>query len=164
MSALLYVVLAALVLFGIIVFYNVRYTIKQRPKQEKSKEKVEKQIKPKVKKEKKERTKIEMLSKDQFLRPSDIVKKQQEEKRKQLEEQKKLEEAKLAKEMEEQSKKVKEGESIFTDYEDAGDGPLTEEKPEPAQTVEDKEISDEIKSLSPELKALLFGDVLKPKE
>jgi len=166
---------AILILFAIIVFYNIRYKMKNAPKKEKPK-------KEKVKKEKaKKQKKIdnELIKKDEFLRPSDIakqqqaLKKQQEEELRKIEEQIKAEEEAKRKAEEESRKKAEEearaskaGEGYTTnrDFQGYGDRPLTEGKPDEEIEIIEPNISEEIKNLSPEMKALLFGDVLKPKK
>ena len=175
---------AILLLFAIIVFYNVRYKMKTAPKKEKPKEeKPAKEKKEKVKQEKAEKkpknNDNELLRKDAFVRPSDIAKqqqairKQQEEERRKAEEQKRAEEeakmkaeeeARIKAEEEARASKVGEGYTSNRDFQGFGDRPLTEGKPDEEVEIIKPDISEEIKNLSPEMKALLFGDVLKPKK
>lgn len=174
MSTELVLILIVVAVFAVILIFNFRFSLKQKEKSDEPKEKKEK---PKKEKAEKKRNNgkgdtPEFVRKDQFLRPSDIAKAQQEEKRKLKEQQKAEEEAtKKAEEEKRQSEKVHEGETDNADFDYAGDAPLSEvESPQENQneSSEDVEIiepniSEEIKNLSPEMKALLFGDVLKKK-
>ena len=171
---------AVLILFLIIVFYNVRYKNKTSPKKEKTpKEKVVKEKKEKVKKNKKDDN--ELIKKDAFIRPMDLAKQEQAVRRQKEEEQRKIEEEiRLAEEekrkaeedarikaLEEQREsKAGEGYTTNKDFQGYGDRPLTEGKPDTDKDIEiiEPNISEEIKNLSPEMKALLFGDVLKQKK
>lgn len=170
MSTELIIILVVALIFGAIVLYNFRFFLKQKSKNDEPKEKVEKPKKEKIIKEKKVRDGAgktpEMLKKDQFLRPSDIAKAQAEEKRKILEQQQAEEEQrKKEDEARRDAEKIKEGETDNESFQYAGDAPFSEVEEKKDEDVEiiEPNISEEIKNLSPEMKALLFGDVLKQK-
>ena len=175
MSVVIWALLAVLLIFFIIIGSRIVVKAKAKskaPKEEKPKEKKEKKVKepkpPKEKKEKKGKPKKEK-HKNEFIRPSDIAWAELREK------QKREAELKAQKEAEEAKRNgLAEGESDnpnFTEPDD--DWNMDDEKPEPTPTQKPdgtglttektSEMAEEIKNLSPEMKALLFGDVLDKK-
>ena len=154
MSAIWYAVIAVALLFLIIMLLNSRFYRKQGTKEKAPKEKKEKhkkEKKEKVKKEKAPKKKKEKAS-SKFVRPRDLIK--------QKEAQKAEEEAKRKAEEETkpQAPELGEGESDNPNFTE----PALEVKKD-AETTKEETLADEIKRLSPEMKALIFGDALDKK-
>ena len=154
MSAIWYAVIAVALLFLIIMLLNSRFYRKQGTKEKAPKEKKEKhkkEKKEKVKKEKAPKEKKEKAS-SKFVRPRDLIK--------QKEAQKAEEEAKRKAEEETkpQAPELGEGESDNPNFTE----PALEVKKD-AETTKEETLADEIKRLSPEMKALIFGDALDKK-
>lgn len=154
MSAIWYAVIAVALLFLIIMLLNSRFYRKQgskgkAPKEKKEKHKKEK--KEKVKKEKAPKEKKEKAS-SKFVRPRDLIK--------QKEAQKAEEEAKRKAEEETkpEAPELGEGESDNPNFTEP---PLEVKKD--AEGIKEETLADEIKRLSPEMKALIFGDALDKK-
>ena len=138
----------------IIILLNSRFYSKQGAKEKAPKEKKEKpkkEKKEKVKKEKAPKEKKERTS-SKFVRPRDLIK--------QKEAQKAAEEAKRKAEEEAQPKapELGEGESDNPNFTE----PSLDVKQE-TSTPKEETLADEIKRLSPEMKALIFGDALDKK-
>ena len=157
MSAIWYAVIAVALLFLIIMLLNSRFYRKQGTKEKAPKEKKEKH--KKEKKEKKEKVKKEKAPKEKkekasskFVRPRDLIK--------QKEAQKAEEEAKRKAEEETkpQAPELGEGESDNPNFTEP---PLEVKKD--SEAIKEETLADEIKRLSPEMKALIFGDALDKK-
>ena len=151
MSAVWYAIIAVALLFLIIALLNSRFYTKQGKKDKKPKDKKPKEKKEKVKKDKATIGKKEKSS-SKFVRPRDLIK--------QKEAQKEAEKAKQQAELDAMPKEPELGEG-------ESDNPnFTEPRLNNTNdNVEKKEetIADEIKRLSPEMKALIFGDALDKK-
>lgn len=154
MSAIWYAVIAVALLFLIIMLLNSRFYRKQGAKDKAPKEKKEKpkkEKKEKVKKEKVPKEKKEKTS-SKFVRPRDLIK--------QKEAQKAAEEAKRKAEEDAKPKapELGEGESDNPNFTE----PPLDVKQEAVESKQET-LADEIKRLSPEMKALIFGDALDKK-
>lgn len=168
MSAVWWAIIAIVAIFLVIVVSRLTVKLKQKSKQPKAekpkkekvvKEKKEKQPKaekePKAPKEKKEKHSSE------FIRPTDVAWAKLREKQK-LEKERKEELAKERAAMH----TLGEGESDnpnFVDEDNKEEEKVIPDKPQGLTTEKTSELAEEIKELSPEMKALLFGDVLDKK-
>lgn len=156
MAAELWALIAVIGLFLIIIatkfFVVLKKTLKDKSSQPKKEKKV-KEKKEKVEKEKKEKVKKEKTAKIKYQRPMDIA-------RAKLKERQEAEKLRKEQEAEERAKtpKLGEGESDNVNYQDR-----KEEKEVAEVSEKQKTIADEIKALSPEMKALIFGDTLDRK-
>ena len=155
MSTIWYVVIAVALLFLIIILLNSRFYSKQGKKDKAPKEKKVKEKKAKKEKVKKEKAPKEKKAKtsSKFVRPRDLIK--------QKEAEKVAEEAKMKAEEESKPQKPElgEGESDNVNFTE----PTLDVKND-APIPKDETLADEIKRLSPEMKALIFGDALNNKK
>ena len=169
MATELWIIIAIVALFLIIVFSRLAVKWKQKSKQPKAeKPKKEKVVKEKKVKEKKEKTEKEPKPKKEkkekyndFIRPSDVAWAK-------LREKQRLEKERKEKEAQERASMpaLAEGVSDNPNFVDESGKEVEEkvfEKPQGLTTEKTSELADEIKNLSPEMKALLFGDVLDKK-